>query len=110
MIGKRKEGKEKRLGLLTRVGSVSTGVTRDGGEFRQVAVIDLEEVLGSPLHKTRIIPPVSSSNQASESSGEDREEREDSRSIRWRRRRSRLQMPQNQHIPISHPSRVDLTP
>jgi hypothetical protein len=107
MIGKRKEGKEKRLGLLTRVGSVSTGVTRDGGEFRQVAVIDLEEVLGSPLHKTRIIPPVSSSNQASESSGE---EREDSRSIRWRRRRSRLQMPQNQHIPISHPSRVDLTP
>jgi hypothetical protein len=30
MIGKKKEGKEKRLGLLTRVGSVSTGVTRDG--------------------------------------------------------------------------------
>ena len=62
MIVKRKEEKEKRLGLLTRVGSVSTSVPGDGGEFRQVAVIDLEQVLGSPLYKTRTISSVSSCN------------------------------------------------
>ena len=54
------EGKEKRRGLLTRVGSVSTGVTRDGGEFRQVAVINFEEVLGPPLYQMQTTPPVSS--------------------------------------------------
>jgi hypothetical protein len=75
MIGKKKEGKEKRLGLLTRVGSVSTGVTRDGWEFRQVAVVDFEKVLGTPLCQTRIRPPVSSQTNA-ERSDEEKERRE----------------------------------
>jgi hypothetical protein len=59
MIGKRKEGKEKGLGSLTRVGSVSTGVPGDGWEFRQIAVVDFEKVLGSPLYQTRISLPFS---------------------------------------------------
>jgi hypothetical protein len=60
MIGERRKGKEKGLGLLTGVGGVSTGVTRDGGEFRQVAVINFEEVLGPPLYQMQTTPPVSS--------------------------------------------------